>query len=48
MELYYGGILKLTVEGAKILISTAKIAKIAKGRKGSGVFWRLFAVKINF
>jgi hypothetical protein len=36
-------VLKLTVEDAKILISTAKIAKIAKGRERSSVFWRLFA-----
>jgi hypothetical protein len=33
-------VLKLTVEGAKILISTAKIAK---GCERSSVFWRIFA-----
>jgi hypothetical protein len=38
-------VLKLTMEDVKILISTAKIAK---GREKSSVFWRLFAVEINF
>jgi hypothetical protein len=41
-------VIKLIVEDAKILISTAKIAK---GRERSSVFWRiprLFAVKVDF
>jgi hypothetical protein len=41
-------VLKLTAEDAKILVSTAKIAKGRERSRFFGVFWRPFAVKINF
>jgi hypothetical protein len=44
----YGEVLKLTVEDAEILISTAKIAKGRERSSVFGEFSRLFAVKINF